>query len=95
MYVNNILKRLTSAIERLGKEIRLKILNIYLLIEIAKKPLKGYFQLIVLKKEKMPAKMKLEVDDLVSIARNCFDQIFYKNKVQNQMLDLLKVIRFE
>lgn len=39
--------------------------------------------------------MKLEVDDLVSISRNCFDQIFYKNKVQNQMLDLLKVIRFE
>lgn len=48
--MNNILKRLSLATERLGKEIRLKIINIYLLIEIAKKPLKGYFQLIVLKK---------------------------------------------
>lgn len=56
--MSNVLKRLTAASLRLGKEIRLKILNIYLLIDIAKKPLKGYFQLIVLKKEKMPAKMK-------------------------------------
>lgn len=31
----------------------------------------------------------------MSISRTCFDQIFYKNKVQNQMLDLLKVIRYE
>jgi hypothetical protein len=26
-------------------------------------------------------------------ARQCFDQIFYKNKVQNQQLDLIKVVQ--
>lgn len=36
----------------LGKEIRLKVVITYLLIQIAKKPLKGYYQLITLKKEK-------------------------------------------
>lgn len=48
--MSNLLKRVTAASERLGKEMRLKVLVIYLLIEIAKKPLKGYFQLIILKR---------------------------------------------
>ena len=74
---------------------RLKIINIYLLIEIAKRPLKGYYQLILLKKEKNKTKLQLEIDDLVSVSRECFDQIFYKNKVQNQQLNLLKVIKAE
>jgi len=29
---------------------------------------------------------------LISKTRECFDQIYYKNKVQNQQLDLLRVI---
>jgi hypothetical protein len=31
----------------------------------------------------------------VSISRECFDQIFFKNKVQNQQLKLLQVIHYE
>jgi hypothetical protein len=31
----------------------------------------------------------------VEIARECFDQIFFKNKVMNQQLDLLRVISAE
>ena len=81
--------------EALGKEIRLKVVITYLLIQVAKKPLKGYYQLIKLKKEKTDMKLRLEIDDLVSVSRECFDQIFYKNKVQNQQLNLLKVIHSE
>jgi hypothetical protein len=32
---------------------------------------------------------------LVARARECFDQIYYKNKVQNQQLDLMKVVECE
>lgn len=35
------------------------------------------------------------MEDIVRKARDCFDQIYYKNKVQNQQLDLLKVIECE
>ena len=55
----------------------------------------GYYQLILLKKEKNKTKLQLEIDHLVSVSRECFDQIFYKNKVQNQQLNLLKVIKAE
>ncbi|MBP9839040.1 MAG: hypothetical protein KBC84_10060 [Proteobacteria bacterium] len=50
---------MAAASERMGKEMRLKVMSIYLLIEIAKKPLKGYFELILLKKEKIKAKLQL------------------------------------
>jgi hypothetical protein len=32
---------------------------------------------------------------LIKRTRECFDQIYYKNKVQNQQLDLFKVIQYE
>ena len=95
IFVEHLLKIVSTAAEMLGKEIRLKVVITYLLIQIAKKPLKGYYQLITLKKEKTNIKLKLQIDDLVSVCRECFDQIFYKNKVQNQQLNLLKVIRSE
>lgn len=48
-----------------------------------------------MKKDKITTRLRLEVEDLVSIARECFDKIYFKNKVQNQQLDLLKVITSE
>ena len=43
VYVIDLIKRVQGAGAILGKESRLKVLNISLLIEIAKKPLKGYY----------------------------------------------------
>ena len=68
------------------------MLNIGLLIEIAKKPLKAYYELISVKREKKKLSLSLEIEDLVVRARECFDQIYYKNKVQNQQLNLMKVV---
>ncbi len=43
IFVQELLRVLSEGSETLGKDIKLKVLNIYLLIEIARKPLKGYF----------------------------------------------------
>jgi len=43
LYLREMLKILTDGSELFGKETRLKVLNIYLFIEIAKKPFKGYY----------------------------------------------------
>jgi len=59
IFVEHLLKIVSTAAEMLGKEIRLKVVITYLLIQIAKKPLKGYYQLIRLKKEKTNIKLKL------------------------------------
>jgi len=91
----DLLRRIQSVGAALSKESRLKVLNIYLLVEIALKPLKGYYMLISLKREKNKLALRLEIEDLVTKTRECFDQIYYKNKVQNQQLDLLKVIECE
>lgn len=95
MYVYDILKRVQGVGAVLGKEGRLKVLSINLLVEIAKKPLKGYYELISLKREKNKLAVRLEIEDLVARARECFDQIYYKNKVQNQQLDLMRSIECE
>lgn len=95
MYVGDILKRVQGVGAVLGKEGRLKVLNINLLVEVAKKPLKGYYELISLKRERNKLSVRLEIEELVLRARECFDQIYYKNKVQNQQLDLMKSIECE
>ena len=78
-----------------NKEIRLKIMNICLFNEIAKKPLKAFYELMRLKREKVDLRTKMDIECLVLETRECFDQIFKKNKVQNQELELLKVILYE
>ena len=95
LFIEDLLQRLLTAGEALGKEVTLKVISIYLLIEIAKRPLKGYFQLVLLKKEKTKTHLQLEISHLVSVSRECFDQIFFKHRVQNQQLNLLRVIRSE
>lgn len=95
VYVGDILKRVQGVGAVLGKEGRLKVLNINLLVEVAKKPLKGYYELISLKRERNKLSVRLEIEELVLRARECFDQIYYKNKVQNQQLDLMKSIECE
>jgi hypothetical protein len=42
-FVQELLGIVSAGSEVMGKETRLKVLNIYLLIEIARKPLKGYY----------------------------------------------------
>jgi hypothetical protein len=43
----------------LSKEARLKVLNIYVLIEMARKPLKGYYELIALKRDRTKMGLRL------------------------------------
>ena len=95
IYIFDLMKRVQDQVIEHNNEPRLKLVNIYLLIDVALKPLKGYFEIISIKKKKTSVTHDLEISDLVQRARECFDQIFYRNKVQNQQLELLRVIRTE
>ena len=66
------------------KMFNVKIMSIYLFIEIAKKPLKAYYEIMRLKQEKINSDTDLELEYLIKETRECFDQVFLKNKAKNQ-----------
>ncbi len=78
-----------------SKEMKLKIMTIYMYIEILRKPLKAYYELMRLKSEQKSDSFDIELADLTIETRECFDQLFLKNKLKNQKFELNKVIEFE
>lgn len=65
-----------------------KIIENYFLIELEKKPLKTYFQLIKLIVSTLNSEETLEVENLILETRDNFKQLFLKEKVENNDLQI-------
>ena len=86
---------LANNLKQNQKGVSLKVTAIYLFVEIAQKPLKAYYEIMRLKREKNTVADSIDLECLIDETRECFDQIFLKNNVKNNNLTLLKVIEFE
>lgn len=66
-------------------------MKIYMHVELNKKPLKGYYEIMRMKKMNLSAVDKLDIESLIFETRECFDQLFLKNNVTNSILPLYSV----
>lgn len=67
---------------------KLKIIENYFLVEIEKKPFKGYYQLVKLFSNSLTKSETLEIETLMMETRDRFKMIFMKEKVRNSNLQL-------
>jgi hypothetical protein len=73
----------------------MRLIEIYFFLEVAKEPIKAYYEIIRLKREKITFKTRTELESMIEMAKLCFAQIFKKYNVQNQELELMKLIEYE
>lgn len=73
----------------------IRLLEIYFFLEVAKEPIRAYYEIVRLKREKISFKSKCELESMVEMAKLCFMQIFKSHNVQNQDLELMKLIDYE
>jgi hypothetical protein len=85
--LGEIITKISQLALMFTKDLKITIMNIYQYIELAKKPLKAYYELMKLKAEgKKSSDLSVELTELTIETRECFDQLFLKHKVKNQKL---------
>lgn len=89
------MRQLMINLEEQEKSVDIRIMGIYLNIEITDKPLKAYFEIIKMKSEEISVTNFIDLQVLIMETRQCFSKIFLINKIQNSGLPLMKIIRFE
>jgi len=88
------LRIISEALTTISNISEVRVLEIYFYLEVAKEPIKAYYELIRLKREKITFKTKTELESMMEMAKLCFAQIFKKNNVQNQELELMKLLDY-